>query len=279
MTAGLKSNEDISQGVRRIAKKQASVITKYLKRKRIHRELDAVHQARKHIKKLRALLRLVREGLGRKLYHREKAGLRKLNGALSPVREATVHLKTLGSLRRGYPNGLSKNNFDNLKQALLQIKTRRIRALKTSKFLGRAKIRRIKSKVGDWKLGKINARSLWSGIEQARQRFRDAQQRAKLEPNDENIHEWRKRAKDLLYQSEFLKNIKPNFFSRRISRLKKLGDYLGAVHDLARLEGDIRKLGVSERWLKFSKNRRLQLQNLAFALADQNELFADKFQS
>jgi len=119
MTAGLKSNEDISQGVRRIAKKQASVITKYLKRKRIHRELDAVHQARKHIKKLRALLRLVREGLGRKLYHREKAGLRKLNGALSPVREATVHLKNAGFIAPGLSQRFVEKQFRQFKAGFI----------------------------------------------------------------------------------------------------------------------------------------------------------------
>jgi CHAD domain-containing protein len=279
MTDELKSNEEVSQGVRRIAKKRAAAIIKHLQRKRIHREPEAVHQARKHIKKLRALLRLVREGLGRKTYQREKAGLRQLNRALSPVREATVHLKTLDSLRRSYPDDLSKSDFNNLKQALLRIKTRRIRALKTANVLGREKVRRIKSRIGDWKLEKIKPRGLWSGIELARQRFMDAHQRARLEPNEENIHEWRKRTKDVLYQSEFLKNKKPGFLSRRISRLKKLGDYLGAVHDLARLESDARKLGVSNGWLKFSGARRLQLQNLAFALADQNELFAEKFQS
>ncbi len=279
MADGLKSNEEISQGVRRIAKKQAAVITKHLQRKRIYRKPEAIHHVRKHIKKLRALLRLVHKELGRKTYRREKAGLRQLNLALSSVREATVHLKTLGSLRRGYPDDLSKSDFDSLKQALLRIKTRRIRALRTSKVLGRAKVRRIKSRMGDWKLEKINVLGLWSGIEQTRQRFRDAQQRATLEPNDENIHEWRKRAKDLLYQSEFLKNLNPGFFSRRINQLKKLGDCLGAVHDLARLENDARKLGVSDGWLKFAGARRLQLQKLAFAFADQNELFADKFES
>jgi CHAD domain-containing protein len=279
MAARLKTNEAMSQGVLRIAKKQAAVITKHLQRKRIYLKPEAVHHIRKHIKKLRALLRLVHKELGRKTYRREKAGLRQLNRALSPVREATVHLKTLDSLRRSYPDDLSKSDFNSLKQALLRIKTRRMRALKSSKVLGHPKIRRIKSRMGDWELGKVNARGLWSGIEQARQRFRDAQQRAALEPNDENIHEWRKRAKDLLYQSEFLKNIKPDFFNRRISRLKKLGDCLGAVHDLARLESDARKLGVSDGWLKFSGTRRLRLQKLAFALADQNELFADKFQS
>ena len=279
MAARLKSNEEVSQGIRRIAKEQAAVITKHLQHKRIYRKPEAVHHVRKHIKQLRALLRLVREGMGRKAYRREKASLRQLNRALSPVREATVHLKTLGSLRRSYPDDLSKNDFDSLKQSLLQVKTRRIRALKTSKILGREKVRRIKSRVGDWEFGKINARGLWSGIEQARQRFKKAQQRATLEPNDENIHEWRKRAKDLLYQSEFLKNMKPGVFNRRIRRLKKLGDCLGAVHDLARLESDARKLDVSNGWLKFSGTRWLRLQKLAFALADRDELFADKFQS
>ena len=72
MADGLKSNEEMSQGVRRIAKKQAAAITKHLQRKQIYREPEAVHHTRKHIKKLRALLRLVRKEMGRKTYRRKR---------------------------------------------------------------------------------------------------------------------------------------------------------------------------------------------------------------
>jgi CHAD domain-containing protein len=277
MTDGLKSKEEISAGVGRLAKKQAAVITKHLKRKRISKKLDSVHQARKQIKSLRALLRLIRERLGPKTYRRENASLRKLGRALSAVRDSTVQLKTLGSLRPGHPDSRSKTEFNGLRRTLSRTQTRRIRALKGCKNLQSAKLRRLERRIGNWPIKHLKAGDLWFGIEKARHRFVDAHRQARLAPDDENIHEWRKRTKDLLHQSEFLKNIKPAFFSRRINRLKQLGDCLGEIHDLAMLEGVVRKTRISNGLLKSAEARRMRLHKRAFELADKTGVFADTF--
>jgi CHAD domain-containing protein len=59
---------------------------------------EAVHNARKDMKKLRALLRLVRGELGKSVYQRENACFRDAAAALAGARDADVMLATLEKL-------------------------------------------------------------------------------------------------------------------------------------------------------------------------------------
>jgi CHAD domain len=70
---------------------------------------EAVHEARKDLKKLRSLLRLARPVLGGELYRRENARFRNLGRSLSATRDAEVNLQTLAALRDG---GLVSDGVD-----------------------------------------------------------------------------------------------------------------------------------------------------------------------
>src|SRR3712207_5368852 len=63
---------------------------------------EAVHEARKDMKKLRALLRLLRGELGDRVRARENAAFRDTARHLSGVRDADVMLATLGALEERY---------------------------------------------------------------------------------------------------------------------------------------------------------------------------------
>ena len=60
---------------------------------------DAVHESRRDLKKLRALLRLARASLGGEIYRRENAAYRDAGRVLSAVRDAGVLLHTFDKLR------------------------------------------------------------------------------------------------------------------------------------------------------------------------------------
>jgi CHAD domain-containing protein len=53
------------------------------------------------------------------------------------------------------------------------------------------------------------------------------------DPTVENLHEWRKRAKDLRYQLRLLKQISPAGMTKLVEEAEKLGDYLSDDHGLA----------------------------------------------
>src|ERR1700757_2487593 len=100
MAFQLKTGEKFAQGVRRIARKEIKTIVEHLEGQRGEDEGRAVHEARKDLKKMRALLRLVRDQLGEEVYQRETRDFREVGRALSPRRDAQVLAKTLEKLHR-----------------------------------------------------------------------------------------------------------------------------------------------------------------------------------
>jgi CHAD domain-containing protein len=104
----LKAHESVPEGIKRIAGEQIERAIKEL----TDSELDpheSVHQARKRFKKIRGVLRLVREDLG-EIYSDENAWFRDTGRELSAVRDAEAMLETLDKLRDGYDEQLKKTD-------------------------------------------------------------------------------------------------------------------------------------------------------------------------
>ena len=58
----------------------------------------AVHEARKHLKKVRALIRLLRPATGKAFYKEENAAMRKTAQRMSPIRDSHVRVQTIEKL-------------------------------------------------------------------------------------------------------------------------------------------------------------------------------------
>ncbi len=99
MTYRLKPRQPVHQGVRRIAAAQIEDL--------LHQHSNSstsptsVHEARKALKRLRALLSLIRTGLSGDGLQREKQRLREIAGALAGARDAQVMVETADGLRNG----------------------------------------------------------------------------------------------------------------------------------------------------------------------------------
>jgi len=90
-------------------------------------------------------------------------------------------------------------------------------------------------RIEKWRLGKDGFGDLAAGLrrtyKQGRQEFATSCQ----DPTVANLHEWRKRVKDLLYQTRVLKKVWPAEVGKLVDELDRLGDYLSDHHDLALL--------------------------------------------
>ena len=65
------------------------------------------------------------------------------------------------------------------------------------------------------------------------------------DPSAENVHEWRKRAKDIWYQLRIVRRAWPALLGETAGQAHVLADLLGDHHDLAMLRED---LAARERW-------------------------------
>ncbi|MFA6141643.1 MAG: CHAD domain-containing protein, partial [Hyphomicrobium sp.] len=99
MAFRFKLGEPFDEGVRRIAVEQIGRAQAQLSDK--GDQAIAVHETRKALKRLRALLRLIRPAMGGAAFKRENAQLREIGLSLSGARDRHVLLETVNKLEGG----------------------------------------------------------------------------------------------------------------------------------------------------------------------------------
>src|SRR5919109_412156 len=175
-----REGEAVPDGLRRIARGRIDHALDELRGKTKSSPEEAVHEARKNMKKLRALLRLTRNELGDEVYRRENECFRDAGRQLSGVRDADVMLGTLERPEVSVPP---------LREALEEVAAAREDA---------------RDRVDDWPLEHDGFEALEGGLRRIYRRGRRALRAVEDEPTTEILHEWRKREKDLWYHLTLL---------------------------------------------------------------------------
>jgi CHAD domain-containing protein len=195
---------------------------------------EAVHEARKALKRCRALLRVTRHLLGQDVFRRENRNLRDAGRALSQSRDAQVLMETVESLGAASNGSLPEGSVDRLRVA---VSTESERARDIDQAPALWAISRTCSRVPGWPLpaeGDLGA--LAPGIRRIYRQGRRALARVGQEPADERWHELRKRSKDLWHAAQLLEAARPEEMRKVAKRAHRLADLLGEDHDLAVLQ-------------------------------------------
>jgi hypothetical protein len=258
---GLKPEETLAHGLQRMALGQVEVAIEQLAGASAggKRTEKAVHETRKALKRLRALLRLLRRELGEDAFAREDAAVRDIARQLSGARDAEVMLATLDALIERHPRKLARlGGVRRLRRALLAEHERmEYRTLGDSAAVEHVltQLRDLRAKVASWPLrDRDGARLVDAGLRdlytQGRKRYRRAERtRGK---DIRAMHLWRKRVKDLRYVAEMLERRSQSHKKRRgrsarlhrvADRADKLAEVLGEDHDLAVLAERVRAEG------------------------------------
>ena len=197
-------------------------------------ESVAIHSVRKDIKKLRALLRLVRKCLEKGEYRRSMADLRSAADIFAAVRDAKVRNDTFSSLIDKYGDQLPAAASRKMKQ---QLQSTYSHEVETCMKKGcRNELHRIfasiEKRIDKWRI-QHTWESIGAGVNSSyrlgRKRFAGALESQSVEC----FHEWRKRAKDLWYHVRLLRPLWPGYFEMLACELERLSDALGEDHDLA----------------------------------------------
>src|SRR3981189_1948536 len=107
MAYRLRQQESVADGLRRLARKALQSARDRLRRTSPPSD-EAVHEARKSVKKVRAIVRLIEAAGGRGI-GKSKKQLRTVNRTLSRLRDADVMIESLAMLRHDYPHLLSEH--------------------------------------------------------------------------------------------------------------------------------------------------------------------------
>ncbi|MGH9368887.1 MAG: CHAD domain-containing protein, partial [Thermoanaerobaculia bacterium] len=196
----------------------------------------AVHEYRKSLRRARAVVSLLRASLGKEA----AAGLaRQLRGAFAVTgsfRDADILLATL----RRLPPVPEDDPARHAIEAALELEQRRTRG-ETSETLAQAlRLLAALPAVLDVTLDpEFSAHDLERGLFRSRRRERQALERARESGSDEDLHEWRKRVKELRYQVELLASTGSRELKKREKALGQLAQELGDVTDAIVLAREI----------------------------------------
>ncbi len=119
-----KRDESVTAGVRRIAREELDTVVAQLGHAQSKNRDEAIHEARKSVKKVRALLRLVQPEMG-DAYREETRTLREAGRKLSELRDASSVIESLEKLQQGYPDELRRPVFNSIRRGLLTRKRER----------------------------------------------------------------------------------------------------------------------------------------------------------
>jgi CHAD domain-containing protein len=239
----LAREESAADGVRHVA---ADCAAKAVERLREAGEEPgaAIHGARKDLKKIRAVLRLVREGLGGKAYRAEDRRFRDAGRLLSERRDASVKLETLAGLREHFGSAFPASLTGAWTAAL---EADRDRLESDAGAIGgrveeaRAAIEAAAMRIPGWDLGGGSWELVEPGLTRSYRRGRAALRQTRAERSAADAHELRKRVKDLWYQLRLLEDAWPAQLRASAAEAHRLAELLGDHHDLAVLVDDLRE--------------------------------------
>ena len=198
--------------------------------------VGAVHDARKAIKKERALLRLARGKLASAQRRQENAALREAARGLAGARDAEVVVATLDGLSERFAGQLPASTYDGIREQLAS----RPGAENDSTPRAIAELAAIRSRVPEWRLTGGGWDALEGGLARSYKRGRKAFRLARATGSHENLHEWRKRVKDLWYQQRLLAQVCGPAVQGQAEEAHHLSELLGEDHDLGMLAAELR---------------------------------------
>lgn len=238
----LKQDERLDDGLRRVAAGRAEAALERLRAVTAEDEAgfhEAVHGTRKDLKKLRAVVRLLRGRLGEEEYEEQNRRYRDAARALSASREAKVKLETLDALRERSPN-LAPGILAAWREALERQREETLERVDATTVLEAIELIEVgRDGIESWQLGSGSWKTIGPGLRRTYRAGRRALRRAEADLAEESFHRWRKRAKDLWYALSILQPAWPEVLEPSADEAHRLTDLLGDHHDLAVLRADL----------------------------------------
>jgi CHAD domain-containing protein len=212
---------------------------------------EAVHESRKAVKRVRAMLRLVRGELSDRVYEFENESLRGTARLVGDIRSARGVLEAAVSIQSLYGSLLADGTFSEM---LSRLGRRRdlaeLNALEDPNLVGRVVrgFERAYHRYSAWPTDP-EAREVYGmgirdsyeaiepGLSQTYGMGRNAMVAAYRGPDQGDFHQWRKRVKDMRHQMEFLAPLWPEVVVGTAMTLDRLGQILGEDNDLSELLG------------------------------------------
>lgn len=221
--------ERIAAGFVRIATEQID---------RVARDLSAdgdcslsIHESRKSLKRLRALLRLVRPSLGESAYKAANGAFRDIGALFAGDRDRHV-LRTVAQSCAESMGARYRKAFAAVEQSLAAPPVEPPAAAARRKD-ALARLAAMRRKISRLALEPDRFATIAAGLELSYRRGRRQLRRAYAHPSDEAFHDLRKAIQQQWRHMQVLQRAWPDLFVARLTAARHLSQLLGDDHDLA----------------------------------------------
>jgi CHAD domain-containing protein len=278
----LLAGEPVGAGMKRILTSQVDDGIAQLRGDAGTEPAEAVHEARKDVKKIRSALRLVRDQIGDEVWRRENDHYREVARTLSSFRDAEILVEALEGLA-GRFGPEAEGRFDALRDQLESENRsahedgsleRAMAEAAAGLAAGRGRIAQLPLEGDGWDL-------IGPGLHRTYRRGRKRLRVVEEEASVTNLHELRKRVKDLWYQLRVIRDADKHMFGELADHAHDLSDHLGDDHDLALLRETVQRRRAAftdpsdkRHLLEEIDQRRGELQFAATSLGER--IYADK---
>ncbi len=237
----LKLREPLPDGLKRVFREQIQSALELCRHPAKQRGVT-VHEVRKHLKKLRAAMRLAVDEVGKNRHTREDRCVREIGRLVSDLRDAQVRLQTLIQLRDETAKGSGENHFPRIEELLSLERESFSAAFAGWQKQAIPKLERVGERLSKWPLAGITWKQICGTVGKIYKRGQRGLAKTIKKPQPENFHAWRKRVKDLWYQLRILQPLNRVVLEKIAADAEILGELLGREHDfdflLARLENE-----------------------------------------
>jgi CHAD domain-containing protein len=277
----LLPREPVADGIKRILTAHVDDAISQLRGDAGAEPAEAIHEARKDVKKIRSALRLVRHEIDDDVWRRENDRYRDFGRTLSSFRDAEILVEALDGLAERF-GPEAEGRFDKLRDQLEQENhsshddgsvERAMAEAAAGLAAARNEIELLPLNGDGWHL-------IGPGLHRTYRRGRKRLRTVEEEANVTNLHELRKRVKDLWYQLRLIRG-DSEMLDALADHAHDLSDHLGDDHDLALLRDVVQRRraafadpGDQRHLLEEIDQRRGELQFAAISLGER--IYADK---
>ena len=255
MSFCLVANESVEDGIKRIVSEEIAQAIKEIDNPRLKRT-EAIHEVRKHCKKIRSVLRLVRPQF-EETYQFENAWFRDTAKGIAELRDTEAIIETYDSLLDKFNDQVDRRAFAPIRRALT---LRQKKIIEETGDLNqklkelRARMDKAAGRVADWNLKVDGFDGIEGGLIATYRQARNTMTAAYDDPTAENFHEWRKQAKYHGYHMRLLGELWKPVMRSLEKEADELSDLLGDDHNL-----DVLHKTLLKSPNKYGKKRDIQV--------------------
>lgn len=201
-----------------------------------------IHEARRELKRLRAILDLVRPEWGAKHHRRWRRRIDRCSRVLAAARDARARIQSLSLIAGESRTTMSNRSWAGLSRRLRSESADRLRELhrRSGARAVRGWLRGLTKEFRTQRGSPPGWPRIDAGIRRSYRRGRRALRQVESNPSAANHHRWRRHAKRLAHQLALLRPTESPSLAGWAWGLDRLGERLGEHHDLFLLQEFVR---------------------------------------